>query len=87
MWRSIFIGIGIMAIIIGIECMLIESANFYFPGEARPSSFFNPTDAPAVNTRQWQPQEWFPWTVLSAGVITVLYAFALPKRFQRPAAG
>jgi hypothetical protein len=87
MWRSIFIAIGIMAIIVGLECLLIDSANFYAAGQTRASSFFNPAGTPSLNTRAWQPKEWFPWCVLSIGTITILYAFTLPRRFQGPVAG
>lgn len=86
MWRSIFIAVGLMAIIVGVECLLIDSASFYSASETRASSFLNPTNAPSANIRLWQPKEWFPWAVLSIGLITILYAFTLPKRFRRAAA-
>ena len=86
MWRSIFIAVGIMAIVLGLECLVIDSADLYAAGETNASSFLNPADTPAISTREWRPKEWFPWAVLTAGVITVLYAFTLPGRFRRPAA-
>ena len=82
MWRSVFIALGLMAIIIGLECLFIESAIFYSPSETKPGSFINPVSQPASDTREWKPQEWFPWLIFSAGAITVLYAFTLPKRFR-----
>lgn len=82
MWRSVFIALGLMAIIIGLECLFIESASFYSPTETEASSFVNPVGQPASDTREWRPQEWFPWLILSAGAITVLYAFTLPKRIR-----
>ena len=84
MWRSIFIAAGIMAIIVGVECLVIDSATLYSAAETDASSFLNPLISPATNVREWQPQEWFPWAFLSVGVITVLYAFTLPKRFRAP---
>lgn len=87
MWRSIFIAVGIMAIIVGFECLMIDSANFYSAGQTKTSSFFNPAGTPAINTRNWQPREWFPWCILSIGTITILYAFTLPRRFQRSVPG
>jgi hypothetical protein len=87
MCRSIFIAIGIMAVIIGIECMVIESANLYSASETRARTFLNPIGTPSSNTREWRPQEWFPWTVLSAGVIIVLYSFTLPQYFEHSAGG
>lgn len=85
MWRSIFIALGIMAIIVGIECLMIDSAVFYSAAETKASSFMNPMGEPSMDTRHWQPKEWFPWAVLAAGAITILYAFTLPRRFGRPA--
>ena len=81
MWRSIFIAVGIMAIIIGLECLVIDSANFYSASETDAGSFVNPVSVPASNVQQWRPKEWFPWVILTAGGITVLYAITLPKRF------
>lgn len=86
MWRSIFIALGIMAIVVGVECLLIDSATFYTAAETRASTFLNPMNTPSVNIRQWQPKEWFPWVTVSAGAITILYVFTLPKRFNRAAA-
>ena len=81
MWRSIFIAIGIMAIIIGVECMLIDSANLYSAAGTDARSFINPLGVPSSSIREWQPKEWFPWVTLSAGAITILYVNTLPKRF------
>lgn len=86
MWRSIFIALGIMAIIVGFESLVIESANFYSARGTDASSFANPLTTPAAGTRQWQPQDWFPWTILSAGAIVIIYAFTLPRRWGRGAA-
>lgn len=81
MWRSIFIAVGIMAIIIGLECLVIDSANFYSAAETEAGAFVNPVAVPASHSQQWRPKEWFPWVILTAGGITVLYAITLPKRF------
>lgn len=82
MWRSIFIAVGLMAIIIGLECLFIESAIFYSPSNTEASSFMSPSLSPSASTREWRPQEWFPYFVLSAGAVTVVYAFTLPKRIR-----
>ena len=60
MWRSIFIAVGIMAIIIGLECLVIDSANFYSASENDAGAFVNPGTTPASNVQQWRPKEWFP---------------------------
>lgn len=83
MWRSIFLALGIMAIVIGAECLIIDSAHLYSAGGTKASSFINPADSPSTSTRVWRPKEWMPWLMLAAGAITILYAFTLPKRFRR----
>jgi hypothetical protein len=82
MWRSTFIAVGIMAIIIGLECLVIDSANLYSAADTEAGAFVNPVAVPTSNVQQWRPKEWFPWVILSAGGITVLYAITLPKRFN-----
>jgi len=82
MRRALFIAMGIMAIIIGLECLVIDSAVFYSPKQTDASSFFDPAGSPAAHTRKWEPKDWMPWAALSVGTITILYAFTLPKRFR-----
>ena len=87
MRRALFIAMGIMAIIIGLECLAIDSANVYSAKETDAGSFFDPSGTPSVQTREWRPKEWLPWASLSVGTITVLYAFTLPRRFNGPVIG
>lgn len=86
MWRSLFLAVGIMGIIVGVECLLIENATLYAAGQSSAGEFVNPSASPARSTQTWQPAEWFPWAVLSAGTVTVLYAFTLPRRWGQAAA-
>ncbi len=83
MWRSIFLAVGMMAIIVGLECLVIDSANVYAAGETEASTFINPLGSPAPSTREWRPKEWYPWAILSSGAVVIIYAFTLPKRFGR----
>ncbi len=76
-----------MAIILGFECLVIDSASLYSASGTNAESFLNPVGIPSANTREWRPKEWFPWAFLSAGGITILYAFTLPKRWYGSAAG
>lgn len=86
MWRSFFLAIGIMAIIVGAECLIIDSAQLYSAGETRATSFINPAASPASSSTIWRPKEWLPWLMLAGGTITILYAFTLPKRFSKAVA-
>lgn len=81
MWRALFLAVGIMAIIVGVESMLIESATVYSAGETKANEFLDPGATPARATKVLTPGEFFPWALLSTGAIIVLYAFTLPRRF------
>ena len=81
MWRSLFLAIGFMTMIVGIESMLIESATVYAAGEASAVDFADPNGAPSKATKVVKPGEFVPWALISGGAIIVIYAFTLPKRF------
>ncbi len=81
MWRSFFMALGIMAVIIGAESLIIDNANLYAAGEAEPASFMNPGSAPSSSTRVWTPGEAFPWVLLALGAVVILYAITLPRRW------
>ncbi|MCA9135741.1 MAG: hypothetical protein KDB00_03255 [Planctomycetales bacterium] len=85
MWRAFFIALGIMAIIIGLESLLIDSANFYSSRGSTPKEFLNPGSITGQTTITWEPKEWFPWLVLSVGALIVIYSFTLPQRFKASA--
>ena len=87
MWRSLFVALGIMALIFGIECLMIDSAILYSGKETTAVDFFDPTSRPADMTKSWQPSEWMPWAILSLGAVVVLYAFTIPRRFNNTAVG
>lgn len=86
MWRSLFLAIGTMMMIVGVEAMLIDSATVFAAGESSATEFIDPSSPMAVNTRVIRPGEWTPWVILSIGAIVVLYAFTLPRRWHKPAA-
>lgn len=66
MWRSLFLAVGITLIIIGAECLVIDSA--LVTGEGGPKHF--------------KPPEWAPWSMISTGSIIILYSFTIPKRMN-----
>lgn len=83
MWRSIFLAIGVMLIIIGLETLLIDSATVYSAAKQSAVDFVDPTTTPGKSTRVIKPGEWLPWTSLSVGTIVVLYVYTLPRRWHR----
>ncbi|MCO8120941.1 hypothetical protein NHH03_04265 [Stieleria sp. TO1_6] len=82
MWRSFFIAVGIMAIIVGFESLFIHSATFYSARGSTAAEFLDPSTVTGQTTINWQPKEWFPWLVLSVGALVVIYSFTLPQRFR-----
>ena len=82
MWRTLFIAFGVMFMIFGIECLMIDSATLYAGRESTMLDFFDPTGRPAQSTRDWQPKEWLPWAILSFGAVVVVYSWILPNRFR-----
>ncbi len=81
MRRSLFIALGIMAIIIGFESLLIENATFYSSRGSTAGELMDPSTVAGQSLTTWTPKDWFPWLVLSLGTLTVIYSFTLPQRF------
>lgn len=83
MWRAFFLAIGTMLVILGVECLLIDSATLaaerpipvaQAPTWFAPEQIFDPN-------RIIRPPEWIPWSLLASGAVVLLYATTLPKRF------
>lgn len=66
MWRALFLAVGIYAVILGVECLLIDKA-ILASVEGQPRGEFAPPD-------------WVSWSLLSAGAVTMLYSFTIPRR-------
>jgi hypothetical protein len=70
MWRSLFLALGLFAVVLGIESLLIDSAMLANHGEA------------IAGSRDVVPPEWAPWSLLSAGAVVILYSFTLPQKLK-----
>lgn len=84
-WRAFFLAIGTMLIIVGVECMLIESAVLVSDKtEATQVSnaWYMPPQPRQVSNRVVRPPEWIPWSLVAAGTVVVLYSMTLPKRWS-----
>lgn len=81
MWRAFFSAIGIVLIILGLECLAIDSATFVAAsgeeGAASQALGGLLASAPATSSRVFRPTEWFPWSLLAIGSIVVLYSISL----------
>ena len=56
MWRSFFIALGIMAIIVGLESLVIHSANFYSTRGSTAGEFMDPSTVSGQSIVTWKPQ-------------------------------
>ena len=86
MWRAFFCAVGIVLIIMGIECLLIDSAVLVAGVLDEPIPQIQPQSGglfsaplPATVDRVFRPSEWFPWSLLASGAIVLLYSVSLRK--------
>jgi hypothetical protein len=77
MWRALFLAIGIYCCVLGAECLVLDRATLH-RGESSAGLFGSP--APK---REVVPTDWAPWSLLSAGAVTILYSFTLPQRLTK----
>ena len=78
MWRSFFIALGLAAAILGGELLAIDKATFTLPAEEtiQQRPLMNSVHE-AIHTKDFVPPEWAPWTLLSVGIVVVLYSSSL----------
>lgn len=77
MWRALFLALGISSIILGAECLAVEKATLKSRQQAIGSDHSESPRGKVV-----KPPEWAPWSLMSGGVVVVLYSFTLPKRVK-----
>jgi hypothetical protein len=75
MLRALFLGVGLFVLVLGLECMAIDQA-----------TVINSQDSGAMSmsssTVTVTPADWVPWTLFSAGAVTILYSYTLPQKFK-----
>jgi hypothetical protein len=76
MWRAFFLALGIYAVMLGVECLVIDKA--LLAGEKEQGSSLMPKFG--EQRKEIEPPEWAPWSLLSGGSVVILYSFTLPKR-------
>ena len=81
MWKSFFLAVGIMMCIVGVECMLIERATLTDAAALTHNvSHSGDLTRPVTLTKDVVPPEWAPWSLLSTGVVVILYSFSIARR-------
>ena len=85
MWRALFFAVGIMLVIVGVECLLIDSATLAADKTevmpVRQGWFDTQQVIEAPTGRVVKPADWHPWSLLASGAIVLLYSFTLPARW------
>lgn len=80
MWRAFFMAVGLAAVILGGEMLLIDKATLTLPAEEplEPNSFMS-TVHETFYTKDFVPPEHAPWTLLSVGAVVFLYSHTAPR--------
>ncbi|MHB1036230.1 MAG: hypothetical protein ACYC35_15675 [Pirellulales bacterium] len=76
MLRAFFVALGIYFCIVGVECMLVEKTVFVTHGDPAPGSLTESVG----RAREVIVPDWVPWSLMSAGAVTMLYTVTVPKR-------
>ncbi len=76
MWRSMFLALGVTLCLIGAECLVVD--DFILAARYAASG----SDGARGGSRDIKPPDWAPWSLLSAGAVTMLYSFTIPQRVK-----
>lgn len=84
MWRAFFCAIGIVLLIFGLECLLIDNATLASGiVEETPQAnvpLFQGA-SPINSARVVKPAEWMPWSMLACGAVVLLYALTVNRKW------
>ena len=81
MWRALFSAVGIMLIVLGVECFLFDKVEVStlneFRNSATPTSHYQNASYSGLTspakTITYDPADWIPWTLLATGTIILIY--------------
>jgi hypothetical protein len=77
MLRSFFLAVGISALLLGVECLVIERAELHGEDSTTLAGFARRA---APSYQEVEPPEWAPWSLMSVGAVVILYTITIPKR-------
>ena len=83
MWRSFFLAVGVFLMILGVECLGVETVNLKMR-EPPPQSSGLPFDngSKLGPNKKITPPPWAPWSLLSTGAVVCIYSFTIPRRVK-----
>ena len=79
MLRAFFLAIGLYAVILGLECLVLDKAVLQAKADSMASGL---AQQAAAGAREITPPEWAPWSLLSAGAVVMLYSFTIPAKMR-----
>ena len=82
MCRAFFLAVGIMMLILGGECLVVDKAVLANITKA-PATEAGSVDfdsSGAGEQREIEPPDWAPWSLISAGAVVMIYSFTIPAR-------
>jgi hypothetical protein len=80
MWRAFFLSVGVCAMFLGVESLVIEKVVMAASDEHSASGFAERLAPKAL--REVEPPEWAPWSLLSGGAVVILYTFTIPQKMK-----
>lgn len=80
MSRPLLLAIGLFICLIGIECMVVETA-FITTSDFAETNFSEPRFS--ATDFAISPPDWASWGLLAGGSVVMLYAFTIPLRARR----
>jgi len=82
MWRAFFLGIGIFVLILGMECLAVDTVRLRIHDPPPPP--VSPFDKQVKQGPQktLTPPPWAPWSLMATGAVVCLYSFTIPRRIE-----
>ena len=76
-WKAVFMAVGISMIVVGVESLLIDKAVLAARGEKTQTYWGTTTQE--IPQKEVVPAEWFPWSMMSGGVVVIIYACSFTR--------
>lgn len=77
MWRAFFLSLGIMTLIVGIECLGVQK--FVLKGRQESVLVDGVEKFQTSPGTPLTPPDWAPWSFMSTGAVVCLYCFSVPR--------
>ena len=83
MWRSFFLAIGIAVVIFGGQFLVLDKlilSNRFNKKIEAATDYYSSEPTVTEVPREFIPEEWTPWSLLSVGAIVILYSQTLKRQ-------